>query len=126
MNLSGSGTDRNLLFEAGFKNKLLYNVEITVQNGLIYNFKNNTWNVALYVGNIVSEVNKFYHIASANPTECTVLLTGTKISDSTDYQISILGEESDTDITNFIYRQRTLQHFLYIASNLIKTQIPKK
>ena len=100
----------------GILYKLLRNVEITVQNGLIYNFKNNTWDETLYVGNIVSEVNKFYHIASANSTECTVLLTGTTISDSTDYQISILGEESDADITNFIYRQRTLQ-FLYIASN---------
>jgi hypothetical protein len=111
----------------GILYKLLRNVEITVQNGLIYNFKNNTWGENLYVGNIVSEVNKFYHIASsANPTECTVLLTGTTISDSTDYQISILGEESDADITNFIYRQRTLQ-FLYTASNLIKNHnIPKK
>jgi hypothetical protein len=109
----------------GILYKLLRNVEITVQNGLIYNFKNNTWDETLYVGNIVSEVNKFYHIASANPTECTVLLTSTKIADSTDYQISILGEESDADITNFIYRQRTLQ-FLYTASDLIKKDIPTK
>ena len=99
--------------------KLLFDVNISVQNGLIYDFKNNDWVSSLFIGEIVSENNKFYHIASQNPTECIISFTGKNISDLTELAFTITGEQTDTDLTKFIYRQRTLQH-LFTVNDYLK------
>jgi hypothetical protein len=100
--------------------KLLKNVRLSVHNGLIYNFKNNTWVDTICIGEIVSEANKIYHIASTNPDHCSVILTGEKLVLSEDsYSFSISKNEENTDLTKYIYRQRTLQH-LFIVNEFIE------
>ena len=42
--------------------KLLYDVEISVDYGLIYNYKSNLWTDKLYIGDVTGETNKIYHI----------------------------------------------------------------
>jgi AraC-like DNA-binding protein len=97
--------------------KLLTDVEITVVNGLIYDFKNNTWNQTLKVGEFVSEANKTYHIISSTPESCVVSLTAKKTIE--DIQFHISQESTSEDLTKYIYRQRTLQH-LYIVGDFLK------
>jgi hypothetical protein len=100
--------------------KLLKNVQLSVHNGLIYNFKNNTWVDAIYIGDIVSEANKIYHIASRTPDECSVILSGEKLVLSEDsYSFSISKKEENTDLTKYVYRQRTLQH-LFIVNEFLE------
>jgi len=100
--------------------KLLKNVQLSVHNGLIYNFKNNTWVDTIYIGEIVSEANKIYHIASKNPDDCSVVLTGEKLVLSEDsYSFSISKKEENTDLTKYVYRQRTLQH-LFIVNEFLE------
>ena len=41
--------------------KLLYDVEISIEHGLIYNYKSNLWTEKLYIGDITGETNKIYH-----------------------------------------------------------------
>ena len=109
----------------GIVYKLLTNVKISVQNGLVYNFKNNTWVESISVGEIVSESNKIYHIASSNPNECVVCIEAKKISDSNNINIYVSNKETQTqELTNYIYRQRTLQH-LYIVSDFLKRKNEK-
>jgi len=105
----------------GIVYKLLTNVEISVNNGLIYDFKNNVWVESISVGEIVSEANKNYHIISSNPYECSVSLKGKKIFDSSNINITISPQElSETEnLTKYVYRQRTLQH-LYKVSDFLK------
>lgn len=107
----------------GIVYKLLKDVTISVQNGLIYDFKNNIWVDMLYVGEIVSEANKNYHIISSNPDECVVILSANKINypnnSDKNVNITISRIEEYIDNTKYIYRQRTLQH-LYIANDFIK------
>jgi hypothetical protein len=43
--------------------KFMTNVRLTIQNGLIYDFKKNVWVESFNVGELVSEANKIYHIA---------------------------------------------------------------
>jgi hypothetical protein len=103
----------------GIVYKLLMDVEITIQNGLIYDFKNNTWVQTIRVGEIASEADKIYHIASSTPQLCAAVLSGKKTLDITDIQINISTQEDTEDLTKYIYRQRTLQH-LYIVGDFLK------
>ena len=103
----------------GIVYKYLKNVNITIQNGLLYDFKNNTWTHDLHIGEIVGEANKIYQIVSNNHTECSLNLTGISISDNLDIQITIKCQEEFQDLTKYIYRQRTLQ-LLYNVNDFLK------
>ncbi len=100
--------------------KLLKNVTINVENGLIYDFKNNIWVNSLYIGEIVSEANKIYHICSNKSYDCRVTINANNIGDFSDeYTIVVTGEETDEELIKYKYRQRTLQH-LYVVRDFLK------
>jgi hypothetical protein len=97
--------------------KILNNVEITIENGLIYDFKNNKWEQSLQICDIVSECNKTFNIISSNPDECKASIKGTTdnfiiLFPSTPIKL----DEECHDLTSHIYRQRTLQ-LLYEVNN---------
>lgn len=94
--------------------KLLTECEIIIQNGLVYNFKTNTWDNSLLIGDIVSEANKTYNIISSHPEQCKVNIKG-RIGDLVILFPAILIESQDLSIQ--IFRQRTLQ-ILFEANNL--------
>jgi hypothetical protein len=101
--------------------KLLKDVQIYIQNGLVYDYKNNIWVDILYIGEIVSESNKNYHIISSNPDECVISLLSkknTSIENDKNVFVTISRIEECADHTKYIYRQRTLQH-LYIVTDFI-------
>ena len=87
--------------------KLVENVEITIENGFVYNFKTNEWTNTLYTGDIISEANKTYHIISNDPDNCKMNIKGTIAN------LRILFPSKNAgyvdDLTTHIYRQRTLQ-----------------
>jgi len=92
----------------GIVYKFLENVEISVTNGLIYNYKTNTWNPTLKVGEMVSSNSKFYHIMMHSPdTECVVKLTGNRVDNGSDILEFIPVQEEPRDLTKYMYRQRT-------------------
>lgn len=88
--------------------KFLENVDISIKHGLIYNYKTNTWNTNLVVGDISSESNKFYHIVS-NSSYCNVQITGKKIDYDVYFMTYVPVQEELVDLTKYIYRQRTQQ-----------------
>lgn len=87
--------------------KFLEKVTISVTNGLIYDYKTNTWTTSLYVGNIVSEASKFYQLTSESPAECVVQVTGFKVDDDIEFTTIVPVQEEPVDLTNYMYRQRT-------------------
>jgi hypothetical protein len=87
--------------------KFLERVQISVTNGLIYDYKTNTWVSTLYVGNIVSEANKFYQMTSETPSECIVKLTGYNVTYGSKITAIVPVQEERIDLTNYMYRQRT-------------------
>jgi hypothetical protein len=106
--------------------KFMTNVRLTIQNGLIYDFKKNIWVESFNVGELVSEANKTYHIASVHPNDCFITITGTiETIETTNKEqnfeviISCREEDQSEELTKYIYRQRTLQH-LYNVKDFVK------
>lgn len=66
-------------------NDILYLVAeqavLKIENGLIYDWKTNTWNSELEIGNLISDTKKVYHIQSATPELVFGTLTGISLSD---------------------------------------------
>lgn len=104
----------------GIVYKFITNARITVDNGYIYDFKNNTWVQQLDIEDIVSEADKSYHIASHHTTECAVSFTGSRIGDSYKIHYTIMHDDDQfEDLSKFLYRQRTLQ-YLFAVNNYLK------
>jgi len=101
--------------------KLLDDVVISVENGLIYDFKNNSWVETLYVGQIAYENDKIYHIASSRAEDCVVTFSGKNIGgDLADVLFVVTtSREQEEDLTKYMYRQRTLE-YLYKANDYLK------
>jgi hypothetical protein len=97
--------------------KLLTEPEISIKNGLIYDYKTNAWVEKLQICDIVSESNKTYNIASTNPDECRV-----EIKAKLSYDLTIIFPSiriDNSDLTKHIYRQRTLQ-LLFEVNEFLK------
>lgn len=100
--------------------KIMDNVEVNIENGLIYDFKKNLWCQTLKIGDIVSESNKIFNIVSSNPHECKVSVKGSMKDFVIVFPAIKLAEDS-TDLTSHIYRQRTLQ-LLYEVNAFSKSK----
>ena len=96
----------------------------------IYNFKTNTWSNELYIGNLVSEQKKTYHIRSKTIETGYISVHGKTIIQTKQFQI--LSEEIEeqtvcypclalliTNLNTFVFRQRT-QELLYDAQQYSK------
>ena len=112
----------------GIMYKLLKNVSIRVENGLVYDYKNNIWGSSLVIGEIVSEANKIFHICSNDSDECLVTVNAHMANnihpdDNSTYMEFIINHHNNVDdsITfhKYIYRQRTLQ-YLYMVKDYLK------
>jgi len=92
--------------------KFISNARLTIQNGVIYDFKKNIWVESFNIGELVSESNKIYHIASVEPSNCFITITGTTGNKSKEpnFEVIVSCQEESEDLTKYIYRQRTLQH----------------
>ena len=94
--------------------KSLKNAELEIKNGLIYNYKSNLWTNKLFVGDIIGESDKTYHIISDNPSCCIITISGTNCTEDiqTDYNTIVFFDEdmnTNCDLTKYIFRHRTLQ-----------------
>lgn len=102
----------------GILYKLLTNVEITIENGLVYDYKTNTWVKNLQVADIVGEANKIYHVITNVVDDCEVFIKGTHDAETFTLAMGKL-YEADADYTKYRFRQRTLQ-LLFEANELEK------
>jgi hypothetical protein len=89
--------------------KVLYDCEIVVEHGVIYNYNTNLYTNKLYIGDIIGESNKVYHLFTDTPTTCYVHLN-TIVPDSTEsLEIHIFQETEHTlNFVNYSFRHRTL------------------
>jgi hypothetical protein len=87
---------------------LLTDVQIVVENGSIYDYKNNIWVKKLYIGNINGESNKTYHLLSYSPNDCEVVINCKFDKEENNIIVNKLILDNTNHI-KFIYRQKTLQ-----------------
>jgi uncharacterized protein YegL len=97
-----------------FMFEALTNVEIVVQNGLIYNYANNTWSTHLFIPSIASEETKNFSITSRCPDEVVVKIRCTM--NGLPFQ-HIISENGKSDLTMFQFRQE-VQESMYKAREL--------
>lgn len=86
--------------------KILTDCEIDITNGLIYNFKTNSWVNNLKIDDIVSESDKTYNIISQNPDDVRVTIKG-RLDDLVILYPSI--KIDDDNLCKHVFRQRTLE-----------------
>jgi uncharacterized protein YegL len=89
--------------------KLLVNIEIKIENGLLYDFKNDLWARTLYVGDIVGEADKTYHIVSENPADCVIHIAGNKFDSKEFVFLPVRNVVFEDNLTCYVFRQKTLQ-----------------
>lgn len=101
-------------------NKILKNVEITVQNGEIYDWKTNNWTNKIQTENIIGECDKTYNIRSLTPDEFSIIITGTIVETDEPFEYSITDKNFDQDLKKDEWRQKTLE-LLYEVNEYNKT-----
>ena len=97
-----------------FLYEALTNVEVIVQNGLIYNYKNNTWSTYLAIPSIASEETRNFSIMSSTPD--TVIIKIRCLINGSPFE-HIISENEKTDLTMFQFRQ-AVQESLYKVKEL--------
>ena len=104
---------------------MIYDVEICIINGFIYNYVSNLWTDRLYIGDITGETNKIYHILSNCPDDFRLLIQSKK--NRTDninilsFSINKKDNDIETDFDKYIFRQKTLE-LLYEAKKCQQEQ----
>ena len=111
---------------------ILKNVEIRIENGLIYNWKTNNWTNILYETVFVGESEKQYHIKTYDSKNVCAQVYAKICNNNlkkesnitfieTIYSLPFLISENQSylinDLTNYIYRQK-VQELLYIARSI--------
>ena len=89
-------------------NKLLYDCEIVIEHGLIYNYSTNLYTDRLYIGDIVGETTKVYHLFTDIPSTCYVHVKALNV-DNTEVIIHIFPEDNnELNFVDYKFRHRTL------------------
>lgn len=96
---------------------------ISVENGFIYDYKKNSWNTTLYIGDLIGDTNKHYHIISNDKEHCNAYLHSGLQNEI--FQIHQLYSNNKTIFDIYIYRQRVLQ-ILYQVSEYHKIKSNNK
>jgi hypothetical protein len=93
--------------------RILENTNISVVNGLIYDWKKNSWVDEIHIGDLISETNKTYHILSDKPSEFACIFKTTHCVTKEIFGFTIANscviEDGFVDLTQYKYRQRTQQ-----------------
>ena len=105
--------------------KMIYDVEICITNGFIYNYISNLWTNRLYIGDITGETNKIYHIISNCPDDFRLLIQCKKNRNDNfntlSFSINKKDNDIETDFDKYIFRQKTLE-LLYEAKKCQQEQ----
>lgn len=89
--------------------KVLYDCEIVVEHGVVYNFETNLYTNKLYIGDIIGESNKVYHLFTDNPITCYVHLKAKAPNSTEQLELHIFQETEHTlNFVNYTFRHRTL------------------
>ena len=89
---------------------------ISITNGEIYDFSNNTWTTILNIPTVCSEQKKHFHLRSTDPENIEVTIIGTTPYGEECYNDSkvpyLVNEDGTIDIVDlrkYMYRQKTLE-----------------
>lgn len=96
--------------------KLMYNVRIHCEYGLLYDYLENKWTSDICLDSIACEQTKQIHVITSTPQQCRVCITGTTILTDTDESFLVLPSATRDDHSKYILRQKTME-LLYEAAH---------
>jgi hypothetical protein len=93
----------------GILYKRFKNTILTIENGLVYNWKTNSWSTSLLIGDLISDTCKQYHIISHNCDVVKCSLVGDDILSDLYMNKQFCFDNFYDDLTKYFFRQKTLQ-----------------
>jgi uncharacterized protein YegL len=103
----------------GLLYKAVESVILKTNNCEIYNYLTNEWSSELYIGNLLSEQNKIYHIRSKTPLASSIQIQGIELT-TPNKELAVTSEfqpQNSKQLNFYILRQRC-QELLYEARKL--------
>lgn len=90
--------------------KALDNAVITMDNGLIYDWKTNCWVDTLQIGNLIGEKNKTFHVLTSDTELFKCAISATNQSEKFEFHVegAMVRVASDNSMDNYLFRHRTL------------------
>ena len=107
--------------------KIMENINISVKNGYIYDWKKNVWTDNMIIDDLVSDINKVFHIISENPSECDVSIEFNNYLTNEPFQHNInpTMNEKPVKLYKYKYRQRTQELMFEVSQhNFNNIKIP--
>lgn len=99
--------------------KIMENISISIKNGYIYDWKKNIWTDTMIIDDLVSDINKVFHVLSENPSECEVSIESNNylINERFQYNIKTIINENPVQLCKYKYRQRTQQLMFEVSEH---------
>lgn len=99
--------------------KIMENISISIKNGYIYDWKKNIWTDTMIIDDLVSDINKVFHVLSENPIECEVLIESNNylINEHFQYNIKTIINENPVQLYKYKYRQRTQELMFEVSEH---------
>jgi len=102
----------------GLLYKAVETATLTAANCEIYNYLTNEWSSELYIGNLLSEQYKIYHIRSKTPLTSAVQLKGRVLTTKEELDVSATFHLPLSKQLNFYILRQRCQELLYEARKL--------
>jgi hypothetical protein len=83
--------------------KIFENISITIKGGYIYDWKKNVWSNDIVIDDLVSDINKVFHIISKNPSNCEVIIKGNNYLTNKHFESTIIGSVKTDNIDIVLY-----------------------
>ncbi len=93
-------------------------VRITIENGMLYDWKTNEWRTELFVGKMSGEMKRTFHILTTAKEMVRIKVTAQKVENGEEISLNTSwNADAGADLTKLFYRQRT-QEILYKVKKL--------
>jgi hypothetical protein len=88
--------------------RALTDVVIKIDNGLLYDWKTNTWHTEVTIGKMSGEMKRTFHILTSAKRDVKITVTGQNVETGENLETMVgWTEDSCADLSRFIYRQKT-------------------
>jgi len=98
-------------------------VIITIENGMLYDWKTNEWRTELFVGKMSGEMKRTFHILTTAKEMVQIKVAAQKVENGEEIVLNTSwNADAGADLTKLFYRQRT-QEILYNVKKLNEEKI---
>ncbi len=87
--------------------RALTDVVIKIENGLLYDWKTNTWHTEVAIGKMSGEMKRTFHILTSAKRDVKIAVSGKNVETGNTFKTVVGWIDANADLSRFIYRQKT-------------------